>query len=67
MSSVANKTDVSTLLGQYAEIINTHGVDSPEAQEFVEHHGDDAEFVELAETANFLRRNIDRCQKEVLK
>lgn len=58
------KTDTSTLLGKYADLINKYGVGSRETEEFLAAYSDNKEFVELAQTANFLRTRLDRYQAQ---
>ncbi len=53
------KKDTATLLGEYAELINTYGVDDPRSKNFVEAHKNDREFLELAKVARNLKRKIE--------
>jgi hypothetical protein len=57
-------TDTSTLLGEYAELINRYGVSSSEVKIFLSKHSENREFVELAEMANFLRAKLNRYQAD---
>ncbi len=47
------------LLGQYADILNEYGVDSPPAQEFLKTHADKEELIRLAHLAEFLKRKFE--------
>ena len=51
------------LLGRYADLINTYGVGSPEAEAFKKDVSNDQESVELFATADFLRTKMDAYQK----
>jgi hypothetical protein len=55
-------TDTSILLGLYADLINQYGVGSVQAKKFLDEHRENKELVELCQTANFLRTNLDRYQ-----
>lgn len=46
------------LLADYAALLNDHGVDSTEAEEFVVAHRWNQEFVELAELSRKLKRAL---------
>jgi len=46
---------VHTLLGEFASLLNQHGIGSPEELAFVEQHKANAELVELANTARWLK------------
>ena len=53
--------ETSTLLGQYANLLNLHdGPDSAEAKKFFEDNKDNKEFRELAETAGRLWQRLNR-------
>jgi len=46
------------LLGEYASLLNKHGVDSAEAAEFLDCHRDNSEFEELAELSRKLKKAL---------
>ena len=46
------------LLAEYAAILNKCGVDSEEADEFIEANKENAEFVELAELSRTLKKAL---------
>jgi hypothetical protein len=46
------------LLANYAALLNNHGVDSPEAAEFIAAHRWNEEFVELAELSRKLKQAL---------
>jgi hypothetical protein len=48
------------LLIQSAKILNKHGPDSPEIQEFLRSHRENQELVELVELSRTLKREVDR-------
>ncbi len=49
-------TDVRMLLADVAALINEQGPDSPVVLAFIEQHRDNAEFVELAQLSQALKR-----------
>jgi len=57
-----SKLDTSTLLGDYADLINKYGVASRQAEEFLHAYRNNQEFVELAQTAKLLRMKLDQYQ-----
>ncbi len=54
------KRDTSVLLGEFAEILNSLGVEHPCTKSFIEINNKNVEFMELAEVAIALRRKVDR-------
>lgn len=56
--------DNSVLLGQYADLINQHGLTSREAQDFLAKHVGNAEFTSLARMAGFVRCQLDQYQNQ---
>ncbi len=46
------------LLGEYAALLNDYGVDSDETVGFLEAHGGNTEFLELAQLSNKLKRAL---------
>lgn len=48
----------SELLAEYAVLLNEHGVDSVEAQAFLEAHKEEDDFYELAMLSNRLKRAL---------
>lgn len=46
------------MLGEYTELLNKFGPDSPEATEFLEERQFDSEFAELAELARKLKKAL---------
>jgi hypothetical protein len=63
---VYNKPDPHTreLLGTYAQLMNIHGADSPEAANFVTTYDHNKEFVSLAGTAHFLKKKLEIHQQK---
>jgi hypothetical protein len=45
----------STPLGDYADLLNRHGIDSPQAKQWLQDHKDDADLVELAQISRDLK------------
>ena len=46
------------ILSAFTKILNVHGPDSPEEEAFLEQHGDNDEFLELAGLASSLKRAL---------
>jgi hypothetical protein len=46
------------LLADYAELLNRHGADSPEAAEFIDAHKANTELMELADLARHLKKAL---------
>jgi len=54
--------ETSTLVGQYADLINQHGVNSVQAKAFLDAYAGNEEFLRLARLAGFLRTRLDTYQ-----
>ncbi len=46
------------LLAEYAVLLNEHGADSQEAKDFLESHGDNQDFVQLAKLSKMLKKAL---------
>jgi hypothetical protein len=53
-----NAINTPQLLSDFARLLNTHGPDSLEAEDFIRRHSDDSEFVELARLSATLKRAL---------
>jgi len=52
------KVSTRDLLGEYTVLLNRHGIDSSQASDFLEAHKSDTQFVQLAETARWLKKAL---------
>lgn len=51
-------TETARLLSEFAKVLNRHGPDSPESEEFLHRHGENPEFSELARLSVTLKRAL---------
>jgi len=51
-------TETARLLSEFAKVLNCHGPDSPESEEFLRLHGENPEFAELARLSVTLKRAL---------
>lgn len=60
ISTLTRRFCMSTkeLVSEFALLMNIHGKNSPEAEEFLAAHSDDSEFVELANIARNLKTDF---------
>jgi len=54
----AGAVQTAQLLSQFAKLLNSYGPDSSEAASFLEIHGKDTEFAELARLSATLKRAL---------